>query len=221
MKKLGIIGGAGPLASSLFYETLVHESYHLGYSLPEMILINYPFTRGLTLQEREKNEAYIRNELVHCLNILKLTDAEIGVVVCNTLHSYIFSIPQDGVMFFSLPQLVLREVGTLRNKRLLLLGTQNTCKSPLYRASGLTLVLPSEQEQSLVDRVIDRVLEGKILERDSHALTELVKKFSEKIDGVILGCTDLPVLHHHYPLHSDKPIYDSVKIPAKSILGLL
>lgn len=221
MKKLGIIGGAGPLASSLFYETLVHESYHLGYPPPEIILINYPFTRGLTLQEGEKNESRIHNELAYCLNILKLTDAQRGVVVCNTLHTYIFSIPQDEVLFFSLPQLVLREIGTLRNRRFLLLGTQNTCRSLLYRTSGLTLVLPSEQEQSLVDRVIDHVLEGKILESDSLLVTELMKKFSRKIDGVILGCTDLPVLHHHHPLHSDKPIYDSVKIPAKSILGLL
>ena len=63
MKKLGIIGGAGPLASALLYETLIQESYALGRQVPEIVLINYPFSRGLSLEEGKNNEEIIHQEL--------------------------------------------------------------------------------------------------------------------------------------------------------------
>lgn len=220
-KRLGIIGGAGPLASSLFYETIVQESYQRGNQFPEIILINYPFTRGLTLLEREKNKGLLNQELYHCLKILKGCEVEIAVLVCNTLHIDLFQIPQDPILFLSIPSLVLENIREKGHQRLLLLGTQNTCRSSLYQQAGITLLCPSMKDQQLIDEVIDRVLEGKILEEDSLLVSHLIQTFSESIDGVILGCTDLPVLHHSFPLCCDKHIYDSVKIPAKSTLGYL
>lgn len=221
MKKLGIIGGAGPLASSLFYETLVHESHRLDISMPETILINYPFTRGLTIEEGKENEALIYKELMHCLEMLEIIQAEIGALVCNTLHLYLLSLKMKTIPFISLPEILLEEIRKKKHKQLLLLGTQNTCHSPLYKNNEITLLLPSQQGQKLVDEIIDRVLEGVILEKDALLVTQLIEQSTGQIDGIILGCTDLPVLHHHYPFRSDKTIYDSVKLPAKLILGLL
>jgi aspartate racemase len=221
MKKLGIIGGAGPLASSLFYETLVYESYRLGSTMPETILINYPFTRGLTIQEGQENEAFIYKELMHCLKMLEITQAEICALVCNTLHLYLHSLKKKTIPFISLPELLLEEIRKKKHKKLLLLGTQNTCRSSLYKENEITLLLPSEPGQKMVDEIIDRVLKGIILEKDALFVTQLIEQFSDQIDGIILGCTDLPVLHHHYPFCSVKTIYDSVKLPAQLILRLL
>jgi aspartate racemase len=219
VKKLGIIGGAGPLASALFYETLVHECYRLKQQLPEMLLLNYPFIRGLTPKEKKKNRSLLRDELLHCLGILKQGGAQAAVLVCNTLHLELALLPQHSLRFFPIPDLVLKKIKKKGGKRLLLLGTQNTCLSSLYQECGLTIFCPTSQR--LVDEAIDRVLEGKVLESDSRLISELINTFPEEIDGVILGCTDLPVLHHRFPLCTNKIIYDSVKIPAQTILRYL
>jgi aspartate racemase len=221
MKKLGIIGGAGPLASSLFYETLVYESHRLGAPMPETILINYPFTRGLTIHEGQENATLIYQELTHCLNLLEMTQAQIGVLICNTLHLYLFFLKRKTIPFISLSKLLLGEIRKKNHKQLLLLATQNTCHSSLYHDNEIGLLLLSKQEQKLIDEIIDRILEGVILEKDSFLVTQLIEQFNSQIDGIILGCTDLPVLHHRYPFLSEKTIYDSVKLPAKLILGLL
>lgn len=219
MKKLGIIGGAGPLASALFYETLVHECYRLKQPLPEMLLLNYPFIRGLTPKEKKENRSLLQKELLHCLDILQRGGVEATVLVCNTLHLELALLPQHALHFFPIPELVLREIKERGGRRLLLLGTQNTCLSPLYQECGLTIFRPGQQK--IVDKAIDRVLAGEILESDSLLISELINTFPEEIDGVILGCTDLPVLHHRFPLCTNKAIYDSVKIPAQTILRYL
>lgn len=221
MKKLGIIGGAGPLASALFYETLVHESYRLGHPMPEIVLLNYPFKRGLTSQESRENGAVIRDELHHCLRTLESAGAEVGVLVCNTLHLELARAPRGNIRFLRIPDLVFEKIREKKGKRLLLLATRNTCDSSLYQQSGVMIFHPSLEEQAVVDSVIDRVLVGQFSEQDSSQIKELIRNFPEEIDGVILGCTDLPVLHHHFPIHSDVPIYDSVKIPAKTIMRFL
>lgn len=219
MKKLGIIGGAGPLASALFYETLVHECYRLQRPLPEIVLLNYPFQRGLTPDEKEQNGSAVREELAYCIDVLKERGAEVAVLVCNTLHLELAKLGRGDIHFFPIPDLVLGEVNT--GRRLLLLGTQNTCNSSLYHGRGMTIFHPLPKGQKIVDRVIDHILEGKIVKGDADLLAQVIEDFPEEIDGVILGCTDLPVLHHHFPLQSDKSIYDSVKIPAKTILRYL
>ena len=223
MKKLGIIGGAGPLASALLYETLVQESYCQGNQLPEILLINYPFTRGLTLQEGKDNGKILENELHYCVNTLVQNGVEVGLIACNTLHLYINQLKQVPLSFFSLPDLVVQKAREKGHGRLLILGTQNTCRSLLYQKAGITTYYLSQQEQKRLDEVIDRVLEGKICKEDSRLIGHLVQQYSEHValDGIVLGCTDLPVLHHHFPIPSSKPIYDSIKIPAKTLIGIL
>lgn len=223
MKKVGIIGGAGPLASSLLYRKIVEESYQQALPLPEIFLINYPFTRGLTLQEGQKNASLLHKELRYCIDIFIQQEVEIGMIACNTLHLYLEKLQIVSPVFLSLPQLVMEEAKQKGHQRLLLLATQNTCHSSLYKEQGLTFVYPPTQEQKEIDAIIDRVLEGKIYLEDSLLLSRLISKLATScsFDGVVLGCTDLPVLHQRYPLIIDLPIYDSIEIPAKKFRGFL
>lgn len=223
MKKLGIIGGAGPLASALLYETLIQESYAMGRQIPEIVLINYPFTRGLSLEESKENEKTIHKELSYCIQILQGSGVELGILACNTLHLFLKQHSHPFIQFYYLPELVIQAAQEKSHHRLLILGTQNTCHSHLYQLADIETIYPSSQDQDTLDGIIDRVLEGKILKEDSHLTSQvIVRALSQnEFDGVVLGCTDFPVLHHRFPIQSIKPIYDSIKIPAKTLVGVL
>ncbi len=224
MKKLGIIGGAGPLASALLYETIIQESYTAGKKIPEIVLINYPFTRGLSLSERKENEKILQDELLYCLKTLNTSGVEMAVLACNTLHLFLKTLlPQVPFPFHYLPKLVVDAAKERQHHRLLILGTQNTCHSHLYQLAGIQTIYPSNQDQIVIDEVIDRILEGKVLKNDSCLVSQVIEKMSllTEFDAVVLGCTDFPVLHHRFPISTTKPIYDSIKIPAKTLVGLL
>jgi aspartate racemase len=223
MKKLGIIGGAGPLASALLYETLIQESYARKCSIPEIVLINYPFTRGLSLEESKENEKAIHKELNYCIQILKESGVELGILACNTLHLFLNQYSRLSIQFCHLPEIVIQAAREKKHHRLLILGTQNTCRSHLYQLAGIQAIYPSLQDQEALDAIIDRVLEGKILKQDSLLASQTIERALQRndFDGVVLGCTDFPVLHHRFPIRSVKPIYDSIKIPAKTLVGCL
>ena len=167
MKKIGIIGGAGPLASALLYETLVQESYALRRQVPEIVLINYPFTRGLSCQEGKTNAQAIHAELSYCMQFLTQSGVELGILACNTLHLFLEEQSPSSFPFYHIPQLVVKAARSQCHHRLLILATQHTCRSNLYQMEGIQPLYPSSEDQTKIDCVIDRVLEGKILQEDA------------------------------------------------------
>ena len=204
MTKLGIIGGAGPLASALLYETIIQNSLVLGRAIPEIILINFPFTRGLSLEEKKMNEKVIVDELNYCINLLLKMEVERAILACNTLHLFLKRLPHETIKFRYLPELVLEAARKNQHHRLLILGTENTRQSQLYQLPDIQTIYPSLKNQQLIDEIINRILEGKILENDSLLVSQVIEQTSlfKDFEGVVLGCTDFPVLHHRFPISS-------------------
>lgn len=223
MNKIGIIGGAGPLASALLYKTLIEECYAFKSECPEIVLINYPFSRGLTLDEKKNNEEAIFSQLDYCLQFLVKNEVKVGLLACNTLHLFLKKF-SSSIQFYHLPEVVLKEALEQKHRRLLILGTQNTCRSKLYQFSEMEIVTPtSNEDQRVVEKVIDRILKGKVEENDSALLSQVIENASleQYLEGVILGCTDLSVLQDRFPIDSPIPLYDSIKIPAKIVARLV
>jgi aspartate racemase len=219
MKKIGIIGGAGPLASSLLYETIVEERYLCDGSMPEIVLLNYPFVRGLSLKEKDQNQSEIFHQLEHCIHFMVHNSVEIALLACNTLHLFLQQIP-SAIPFCYLPSAVLHTAKAHRHKRLLLLATPNTCRSQLYQLEEIEIITPiNKEDQQVVEHVIDHILKGIVIERDARLLETLIVRYAARhsLDGVILGCSDLSVLHHRFPIVSSVPLYDSIKIAAKLV----
>ncbi|MEN9654605.1 MAG: hypothetical protein RL235_717 [Chlamydiota bacterium] len=198
MKTLGVIGGAGPLASALFYESVVCECYRQKRPVPKMVVLNYPFARGLTEVESSQNSSSNRRAIEGCLATLADAKASVAVLVCNTMHLELRKIDHHGVVCTHIPELVMEEILRQGRRRVLLLASQRTGATDLYHHPDIEIVLP--EKQGIIDAVIDRVLEGTLLESDSGQLEELIASHGDAIDGVILGCTDLPVLHHRFPI---------------------
>jgi aspartate racemase len=219
--KLGIIGGAGPYASSLLYHSIVKQAYTIQMQSPEIFLINYPFTRGLSVEESRISGPILHKELQYCFDCLFHQGVDQAIIACNTLHAFLEGTDLKGIQLFSIPQAVLKEAETNRIKRLLVLSTQTTAANGLYQHERIQTIFPKPEEQEIVDAVINRILEGKIKEADSKLLSRLIQGIFKEtpFEGVALSCTDLPVLHHFYPLHFEQGmLLDSIQIPAQHIL---
>lgn len=222
--KIGIIGGAGPYASALAYRFLLDACYHDGAKkspkIPELFLLNFPFTRGLSLEESSQNEDTIRKELQYCINALARAGVEAAGIACNTLHLFLDGLDFQGIRFISLPRCVLGTAARLGCKRLLFLGTPTAISRGLYNYPGIELVSPLTQEQKIVEAAIDRILRGKILPADSEALCGIIAAAHRRspLDGAILGCTELPVLHNTHPLLCEGvAVFDSIQILAHQL----
>jgi aspartate racemase len=216
--KLGIIGGAGPLASALLYRSILEKYYTNSiFDIPIIIVVNFPFTRGLTREESSEHEDLLKEEVQMCVNTLSTCGVAIAGLACNTLHLFLDQVDLKGIRFLHMPKEVIKQIKQCGMHRILILGSQTTIARRLYHQSQFETIAPNENEQVLVDDIIDKIIQGKIDQHDAEILSNLIFQIHkrENLEGVVLGCTELPVLHHKYPIQC-KPllIFDSIQILA-------
>lgn len=201
--RIGILSGAGPMAGSLFFQLLIQGYYQREvYQLPDIRLVNFPFVRGLTPQEKGTNENTLQMQVDYCLDLMANQEITHGVLTCNTLHIFLRkNIPHAG-LFIDLPQNLVQALEAQKVRKTFLLSTATTSGSDLYQSEKLHIILPNLREIEMVSAIIDRVLEGKLLPEDAASIQQLLHAYQKRdgIDSVILGCTELPVLHHAFSL---------------------
>ncbi len=101
-------------------------------------------------------------------------------------------------------------------KKALFLGTSTSVKLNLYKSVG-TLVYPNDEEQKSVDAIIHAILANDY--SGSQALATLIAACKERsnFDGIILGCTELPLLNYKQPLPITMPIFDTLELLAQAL----
>ena len=74
-------------------------------------------------------------------------------------------------------------------------------QSSYYQAefdkSGIAMVVPNEEEQRYIQqKLFSEIEHGVFLEETRNGLLKIVKRLinDESIDGVVLGCTELPLI---------------------------
>jgi len=83
--------------------------------------------------------------------------------------------------------------------KLLLIGIKFTMQSSFYQRifenSNMQIVTPVDIEQDLIDQIIfDELVIGKFKNESEQKLLEII--YNYEVDGVILGCTELPLILH-------------------------
>jgi aspartate racemase len=106
-----------------------------------------------------------------------------------------------------------------------LLGTRFTMQQEFYRGRitekfGIDIVVPDEAEQELVDTVIyGELCKGMVKNDSKERYLEVISRLSRRgAEGVILGCTEIPLLVQ--PGDADIPLIDTTDIHAKAAVEL-
>jgi aspartate racemase len=197
-KKIGIIGGAGPMASSLFFQEIVRECQQkYGCSrdrdFPEIVLISYPFNPMLSVQDVAKNKAALVCQLQECFDRLSDQGMEIIVIACNTLHTIVDEIETDIPFFIRIDDVVAEYIQQKALNRIVLFSTETTAQLGLY-----CFYRRLEQgAQKVASSIIERVLAGVITDREIEDFCKIAQEIyaDSPFDGIILGCTEFSQLY--------------------------
>jgi aspartate racemase len=221
-KKIGVIGGAGPMASCQLYKMIIEECQEKygckeDADFPEMVIVNYPFAKMINVEFINKNKEKLIEQLQKCFDEIFSCGGEIVGIACNTLHTLLEEIEFSREKFVHIVDAVFDRAKQSKVKKNLILATSTTVKSKLYASDGfIECVYPDKQEQKLIDQIISNVLEAKIQLKDSKTLSDIINNY--EVDGVVLGCTELPVLHEKFPIDFNGLVLNTTKILAKSLV---
>ncbi len=104
-----------------------------------------------------------------------------------------------------------------------LLGTKTVSYGSIYQAvlglRGVKVMAPPEDEAELIDRIIfDELVFGRIMPASRDRLLKSIEGLASRgCEGVIVGCTELPLLLNG--LISPLPCYDAVELLASAAVS--
>lgn len=208
MKKLGVIGGLGPMATALFMQMVTEmtdadtDQEHI-----EMLIHSRPQIPDRTTFILDHTKADPRPEMIRVGKSLAAQGADLIAVPCIT-SNYFYKELTEGI---PVPVIhTIRETHTYLMKRGIrtagLMATSGTVESGLFQkafaSSGSRLVLPSGERQEDVMHLIYRNIKAgrpPEMERFVRIAEELRAGGAEVI---LLGCTELSVIRENQKIGS-------------------
>ena len=223
-KRIGILGGLTPESTVPYYLHIIHryeEMFH-NHAYPEIVIFSVSFQKFEDWMEREDWES-MELELAKGLRALHGAGADFAVIATNTMHNLYEKLDRWNIVpLLSLVDATAAEVKMAGIKRVGLIGTKFAMNKPYYREGlaefGIKTVVPDEEDQAYIGKVIFEELSYGILKEESRrGYLEIMERLKEKgAQGVILGCTEIPLLIKQE--HTKIPVFDTTSIHAEAAL---
>jgi len=190
-KTIGILGGIGPEASAVFYHKLItafKERFNPKDNtfFPRIIINSIP-AGELTLEA----DSTVLKEYVEGLKFLEQHSYFI-TIACNTAYLY-YDYFKDQI---KKPILDIREkVKTaVNNKNILFLGSPNSITNNVFSFEENQCLKLSEKEKQMIGVIIDQYNTKKITSDHNQQLTNLIDKYYNQVDLILIGCTELSLM---------------------------
>lgn len=198
-KKIGILGGISLASTIKYYQTITDLYYKKfrDYYYPEIIIHSLDFQYFTDLEDNLKLQEY-EDYIAYSIHCLENAGADFVIMAANSPHSVLDKIKRRiDTPILSIVDAVGMEAQKKSMKKLLLTGIQYTMQSDFYKTGlgkyDIQIVTPDEIEQNAINRIIFGELVLNDIRDESRAkFLEIIKKYP--VDGVILGCTELPLL---------------------------
>lgn len=200
-RKIGVLGGAGPEATALFYQRMIqycqkHQGTKHDEDYPEILIYNLPIPQLVeNIAEKETFEMLERGLLT-----LYNDGVDFVAIPCNTIQFFldrmrqIIPIPIIGII-----EETAKVISLKGDKCVGILATNSTINNKLYEKEfdkiSVATITPIIDDQNALNRIILNILAGRKLKQDKMMLKNIIKKLKNKgAKTIILGCTELPLL---------------------------
>lgn len=225
MKQIGLVGGLGWISTAEYYRLLnVGVRDQLGGHRAARVLVDsLDEQEFLNSQAEDPSEEGCEALIVGSVARLAAAGAEVIALCANGLHRFAPSILEHtGVDVIDIAQATVEAVEAAGLGRVGLLGVKKTMEGEFYRSRckqhGIKVLIPDEDTRGYVhDKIIDELTLG-IFNDDTR--TQFLQVSQELVDrgaqGVILGCTEIPLLLDADA--ADFPLFSTTAIHCEAIV---
>lgn len=224
MKTIGIVGGIGPESTVDYYKLLLKRSPELGGSRSPQIVINSVDFWAMRALLEKGDDVGLADMLVRDIETLGRAGAEVAIIAANTPHMVFDRVqPRAAVPIVSIVEATRDAAEAQGLRRLGLLGTRFTTQARFYpdvfAARGLEIVVPEPDDLMYVhEKYVGELVEGRFLDSTRDGLVGVMQRMRDRarIDGVILGGTELPLIIRNVPF--PLPLLDTTRIHVDAVL---
>jgi aspartate racemase len=219
VKTLGMIGGLSWESTVEYYRKLNQQvSQRLGdWHTPPLLLDSvefYPMFQWEQTQQWDKIQA----RLIQSGKRLEQMGAQAILICCNTMHKV--ADPVQNALKIPLLNIIDATATVIKHKQLSkigLLGTKATMEDGFYQhrmknTHNIQIITPPEKERTQIDTIIFKeLILGKIKKESREFFCNTIENLQDQqTQGVILGCTELPMLLS--PNEFQIPLFNSMEL---------
>lgn len=229
MKTIGIIGGISWVSSAEYYRLMnemVREKLG-GLHSAKILMFSIEFGE-VAKQERMADRGdwtLLVETILDAAQRLKRGGADFIVIASNTWNSQADLVETEvGIPVIHIADATGERVREKGVRTVALLGTKYTMEQPFYRDRlkkyGIKVVTPDERERDYINTVIfDELCAGKINEKSKVQFVQIIDRLvkEEGAEGVILGCTEIPLLIKQEDV--SVPVFDTTAIHSEAAVN--
>jgi aspartate racemase len=223
-KRIGILGGMSPESTVAYYEylTRTYTERHGDYGYPEILIYSVSFQPYVDWPNQGRWDL-VAQGLAGAAQKLAQAGADLILIATNTMH-IVYDQVQSAVdvPVLSLLDATARAIQQRGLDTVGLLGTRFTMEHTLYPDAmarhGIQVLVPGPGDRVYVNRVIyDELVAGQIRDQSRAGFSAIIGRLAERgAQGVILGCTEIPLLVHEEDV--GLPLFDTTTIHAEAAL---
>ncbi|NWQ44639.1 aspartate/glutamate racemase family protein [Bacillus sp. EB106-08-02-XG196] len=223
MKTIGLIGGLSWESTTVYYNYInryIQEQLG-GLHSAKCLIYSFNFEEIAKLQ-REGEWKLATNKMIEAAKVLENGGADLIAICTNTMHLMADEV-QDAVNvpLIHIVDCVVEEIKKKNLSKVGLLGTRFTMEQPFYKEllinNNIEVLIPEEEDRKVVhDVIFGELCKGINEPASKEAYLNIINKLVERgAEGVILGCTEIPLLIQQND--TSIPLFDTTFIHANKV----
>lgn len=223
MKVIGLIGGMSWESSAEYYKILNETVKEIlgGLHSAKCIMYSVDFEEIEQLQHAGKWEE-ATTYMIDAAQRVEKAGADFVLICTNTMHKMADDVQSAiGIPLLHIADATAEKINEEGLNTVGLLGTKFTMEEDFYKGRlkekfGLVVVIPEEDERTTVhDIIYNELCLGEIRESSREKMKKSIEHLVSKgAEGVILGCTEIPLLVKQKD--AAVPLFDTTLIHAQA-----
>jgi aspartate racemase len=218
MKTIGLVGGTTWVSTVDYYRMLNQKINRAlgGNHSARAILYSVDFHDFMTFKAEGREDA-MRKMFLEAVNILEYAGAECLLLGANTIHIMAEFIEERiGIPLIHIGEETAKVVAREKLKKVALLGTKVTMEKDFYRNKlsefNIETIIPAKIDRDYIHDTIFSEFSKAVFKEETRKRYALIidKMKAEGAEGIILGCTEIPLLLKQEDF--DIPLFNTTEI---------
>jgi aspartate racemase len=221
MKTIGLIGGISWESTAVYYRIINQEvNKRLGGKHSAKVrMYSFDFDEIFTFNQKNDTTG-IGNRLVEEAVKLERSGAGLLLLCANTAHQWADQVQSNiSIPLIHIAESTGKAIQRSDSKHVLLLGTKYTMegdfiKGKLNSEFNILVTVPEIEDIQKINHIIyEELVVGDFKDSSKQIILHIINKFND-IEGVILGCTELPLIIGHED--TDLPLFNTTILHARA-----
>ncbi len=218
MKTIGLVGGTGWVSTVEYYRTINEETNRIlgALNFAKCILYSLDYGEIEEFNKRDDMEG-IFSLILDASKKLVSIGADCIVLCANTLHMFADRLQKEvPVPLIHIAIATARQIKSRNISKVGLLGTKLTMEKDFYKTKlnqeRIEVVVPELPDREFIDHTItNELLKGIKSETSKDRFLVIMRKLrSQGAEGIVLGCTEIPLLIQQED--TDLPVFNTTVI---------